>query len=196
MNSQQGNTNMNNGINTNMNMNMNMNTNNGTKNSKVNGRVDILNPPDIAQLFSMYDKIPANQCTTFRNATIGQWDETPLSTAYFSKENIQILQNGIRAGVYNMSNGQYVIGPQDCDNLKIIMRAIFLQYSANLPQNIAGQIQQLNQMVLDHSIPKVYGEAQGYIKYLHDASTLVVPLASPVCDTQFDKRNYKMPKWF
>lgn len=188
MNSQQGNTNMN--------MNMNMNTNNGTKTSKVNGRVDILNPPDIAQLFSMYDKIPANQCTTFRNATIGQWDETPLSTAYFSKENIQIIQNGIRAGVYNMSNGQYVIGPQDCDNLKIIMRAIFLQYSANLPQNIAGQIQQLNQMVLDHSIPKVYGEAQGYIKYLHDASTLVVPLASPVCDTQFDKRNYKMPKWF
>jgi hypothetical protein len=65
-----------------------------------------------------------------------------------------------------------------------------------LPQNIAGQIQQLNQMVLDHSIPKVYGEAQGYIKYLHDASTLVVPLAAPVCDTQFDKRNYKMPKWF
>ena len=51
-------------------------------------------------------------------------------------------------------------------------------------------------MVLDHSIPKVYGEAQGYIKYLHDASTLVVPLAAPVCDTQFDKRNYKMPKWF
>ena len=190
MNSQNRNTNMNNGKN--KNTNNEINTNNG----KINGRVDILNPPDISQLFSMYDKIPANQCTTFRNATIGQWDETPLSTAYFSKENIQILQNGIRAGVYNMSNGQYVIGEQDCDNLKIIMRAIFLQYAANLPQNIAGQIQQLNQMVIDHSVPKVYGEAQGYIKYLHDASTLVVPLATPVCDTQFDKRNYKMPKWF
>jgi len=176
------------------NTNSNKNTNNNT--GKTNGRVDILNPPDIAQLFQMYDKIPANQCTTFRNATIGQWDETALSTAYFSKENIQILQNGIRAGVYNLSNGQYTIGPQDCDSLKIIMRAIFLQYSANLSQNIAGQIQQLNQMVLDYAVPKVYGEAQGYIKYLHDASTLVVPLAAPVCDTQFDKRNYKMPKWF
>ena len=75
MNSQNGNNN------TNTNMNMNTNMNNVIKNSKVNGRVDILNPPDIAQLFSMYDKIPANQCTTFRNATIGQWDETPLSTA-------------------------------------------------------------------------------------------------------------------
>ena len=174
----------------------NKNTNNGLNNGKVNGRVDILNPPDIAQLFQMYDKIPANQCTTFRNATIGQWDETQLSTAYFSKENIQILQNGIRAGVYKMSNGQYTIGPQDCDSLKIIMRAIFLQYSANLEQNIAGQIQQLNQMVLDYAVPKVYGEAQGYIKYLYDASTLAVPLAAPVCDTQYDKRTHKMPKWF
>ena len=170
--------------------------NGNNNNGKSNGRVDILNPPDIAQLFSMYDKIPANQCTTFRNATIGQWDENSLSIAYFSKENIQILQNGIRAGVYKQSNGQYVIGPQDCDSLKVIMRAIFLQNSANLPQNIAGQIQQLNQMVLNYAVPAVYGEAQGYVKYLHDASTLVVPLAAPVCDAQYDKKNYKMPKWF
>ena len=27
----------------------------------------------------------------------------PLSKAYFSKENIQIIQNGIRAGVYKIS---------------------------------------------------------------------------------------------
>ena len=176
--------------------NGNRNRNSGIPNGKVNGRVDILNPPDIAQLFSMYDKIPANQCTTFRNATIGQWDETPLSEAYFSKENIQTIQNGIRMGVYQKSNGQYKIGQQDCDTLKTIMRSIFLQNSANLPYNIQGQVQQLNQMVLNYAVPAVYGEAQGYIKYLHDASTLVVPLAAPVCDTQFDKRNYKMPKWF
>ena len=163
-----------------------------------NGRVDIINKtqaPDISNLFAMYDKIPANQCTTFRNATLGQWDETPLSEAFFSKENVQILQNGIRAGVYNMSNSQYVIGPQDCDSLKIIMRGIFLQYSANLPNNITQQIQELNKMVLDYAVPKVFGETKGYIKYLHDASTLVVPLATPVSDTQYDKRTYKMPKW-
>ena len=67
-----------------------------------NGRVDIINKtqgPDICNLFAMYDKIPANQCATFREPTLGQWDETPLSKAYFSKENIQIIQNGIRAGI-------------------------------------------------------------------------------------------------
>ena len=60
-----------------------------------NGRVDIINRtqcPDISNLFAMYDKIPANQCATFREPTLGQWDETPLSKAYFSKENIQIVQ--------------------------------------------------------------------------------------------------------
>jgi hypothetical protein len=168
-------------------------------NKSSNGRVDIINKtqaPDISNLFAMYDKIPANQCTTFRNATLGQWDETPLSEAFFSKENIQILQNGIRAGVNHMSNGQYVIGPQDCDSLKIIMRGIFLQYSANLPTQVMQQIQELNKMVLDYAVPKVFGETKGYIKYLYDASTLVVPLATPISDSQFDKRTYKMPKWF
>jgi hypothetical protein len=164
-----------------------------------NGRVDILNKtqaPDISQLFAMYDKIPANQCATFREPTLGQWNETALSSAFFSKENIQIIQNGIRAGVYNKSNGQYVIGPQDCDSLKIIMRSVFLQHAANQPTNISGQIEELNQIVLDYCIFHVYSEAQGYMKYLYDASTLVVPMATPVMEGQRDKNNYRMPKWF
>lgn len=178
------------------NMNNNMVKNSNTDRGSSNGRIDLLNPPDISNLFAMYDRIPANQCTTFRNATLGQWDETPLSTAFFSKENIQILQNGIRAGVYHKSNGQYVIGPQDCDSLKIIMRGIFLQYAANLPTKISKQIEELNKMVLEFAVPKVFGETKGYIKYLYDASTLVVPLAQPVCETQYDKNEYKMPNWF
>ena len=52
-----------------------------------------------------------------------------LSDTFFSSQNIQLLQNSIRAGVYNMSNGKFTIGPQDCDTLKIIMRSIFLQYA-------------------------------------------------------------------
>ena len=170
---------------------------NNTKSS--NGRVDIITKtqgPDISNLFAMYDKIPANQCTTFRDPTMGQWDETSLSTAYFSKENIQIIQNGIRAGVNKKSNGQYTVGQQDCDSLKIIMRSVYLQHAANQTQNISGQIQELNKIVLDYCIYHVYSEAQGYMKYLSDVSTLAVPLSTPIVESQFDKRNYKMPKWF
>ena len=159
-----------------------------------NGRVNIKSP-DTSALFQMYDKIPANQCVTFRNATEGLWDETALSQAYFSQQNIQIIQNGIRAGVFKRSNGQYTIGPQDCDSLKTIMRSIFLQYSANQPTNITQQIEQLNKIVLDYCIQQVYSEAQGYMKYIDDASTLVVPLAHPVMTSNND-RQLELKSWF
>ena len=159
-----------------------------------NGRVDIKSP-DTSKLFSMFDKIPANQCVTFRNPTEGLWDETYLSRAFFSQQNIQLLQNGIRAGVYHRSNGQYLVGPQDCDPLKIIMRSVYLQYSANQPNNITQQIEELNKIVLNYCIQQVYGEAQGYLKYIDDASTLVVPITHPVMANNTD-RTLELKTWF
>lgn len=159
-----------------------------------NGRINIKSP-DTSALFQMYDKIPANQCLTYRNATEGLWNETPLSQAYFSQQNIQIIQNGIRAGVYQRSNGQYIIGEQDCDSLKVIMRSVFLQYSANKPTNFSEQISELNKIVLNYCIQQVYSEAQGYIKYVDDASTLVVPIAHPVQDSNTD-RQLELKSWF
>ena len=163
-------------------------------NKTTNGRIDI-KTPNTSTLFQMYDKIPANQCVTFRNATEGLWSQTPLSQAFFSQQNIQIIQNGIRAGVYNRSNGQYVIGPQDCDSLKIVMRSVFLQYSANQPNNYQQQITQLNKTVLEYCIQQVYSEAQGYMKYVDDASTLVVPIAHPVQASNND-RQLELKAWF
>lgn len=168
-----------------------------------NGRINLYtkpkttySEPDITNLFAIYDKIPAEQCTTYREPLVGQIEETPLTRAYFSNKNIQIIQNGIRAGVYRKSNGQYTIGYQDCDTIKIIMRAIYLQHSINQPTNISYQIEKLNELVLDYCIPKVYLEAQGYLKYLSDASTMPVPIANPIMATQNDKRNHKLPNWF
>jgi len=159
-----------------------------------NGRVDIKSA-STCDLFKMYDKIPANQCATFRNPTEGLWDDTKLSDAFFSNANIQIIQNGIRAGVYKRSNGQYTIGQQDCDSLKIIMRSVFLQNSSNKPFNIKEQISELNSIVLNYCIQQVYSEAQGYMKYLDDASTLVVPLSNPMMESTYDKQ-LELKPWF
>ena len=159
-----------------------------------NGRVDI-KTPNTSALFQMYDKIPANQCVTFRNATEGLWSSNFLSQAFFSQQNIQIIQNGIRAGVNHKSNGQYVIGPQDCDSLKIIMRSVFLQHAANQPTNINLQIAELNKIVLNYCIQQVYSEAQGYMKYIDDVSTLVVPIAHPVMANNND-RQLELKSWF
>ena len=158
-----------------------------------NGRVNI-KTTDTSKLFNLYDKIPVNQCTTFRDATEGLWSSTVLSHAFFSKENMQILQNGIRSGVFYKSNQQYLIGQQDCDSLKIIMRSIFLQHATNQPNNIKEQIEELNKMVLTYAIQQVYSEAQGYMKYMTDISTLAVPIAHPVMASNND-RQLELKKW-
>jgi hypothetical protein len=160
-----------------------------------NGRVDLLTPPNTSQLFTMYDKIPAKQCSTLRNPTEGLWDDTSLSHAFFSERNIQLLQNAIRIGVYEKSNGQYTIGPQDCDALKIVMRSIFLQYAANLPTQVKEQVQELNTMVLNYCVPQVYSEAQGYMQYIVDASTMYTPIAHPILSQNNDK-TLELKPWF
>ena len=144
-----------------------------------NGRVDI-SGPSMEQQFAMYDKIPAHQCIGYRDAMTGNWNNTQLSDAFFSASNIAVIQRGIQEGVYQMSKGTYQVGQQDCDVLKIIMRSTFLQYSANNASNIQGQISALNGLVLDYAVPQVYSGAQSYMKYCHDASSLVTPMSNPV----------------
>ena len=160
-----------------------------------NGRVNILGP-NIEQRFAMYDRIPINSTKySFRDAMNGNWYDTQLSNAFFSGRNMQIIQNGIRSGVYEKSNRHYVIGEQSLDELQIIMRGLFLQYAKNQPTDIPGQIHALNKLVLDYAINQVYGEADGYMKYKRDASTLVVPLPIPVLANMHDKQ-LELKKWF
>ena len=162
--------------------------------SRTNGRVNIM-VPNIDARFAMSDHIPVNQTSSFRDAMTGNWYDTALSNAFFSSPNMKIVQNGIRAGVYNKSNGQYVIGEQNGDELKIVMRSIFLQYSKNLPTNIPDQIRALNNLVFDYSVNQVYGEAQGYMTYKKDVSTLVVPIAHPILSYTNDKQ-LELKRWF
>ena len=159
-----------------------------TEGRSSNGRVSICQEPSTKDLFAMYDKIPSNQPSELREPTLGLWDDTQLSKLYFSKENVSILQNGIRFGVYTMSKSQYTVDNQDVDSLKIIMRSIFLQHSSNMRDNITEQIEELNKLVLHFSIKQVYGEAQGYIKYLYDASNMYTPLAPPIMSSSSDKQ--------
>lgn len=159
-----------------------------------NGRVDILGP-NTSSVFALQDKIPTGKCSDFRDAMNGNWYETALSQAYFSKQNQQIIQNGIRAGVYNLSKGQFVVGPQECDDLQIIMRGVFLQHAKNQPDDITGQISTLNSLVLEYAVPQVYNDAVSYMKFKRDTSTMWNPIPAPV-QADFNNKSLEMPKWF
>lgn len=160
----------------------------------VNGRVDLLSP-DTNVLFSMSDRISTNKNSDFRDAMTGNWNNTMLSNLFFSAANIRIIQNALKYGVYKLSNKQYIIGDQSFDELKIIMRSIYLQNSKNQALHLTQQIEALNKLVLEYSIPQVYGEAQGYMKYCHDVSTIAVPLERPVMSKINDKQ-LELKKWF
>jgi hypothetical protein len=75
------------------------------------------------------------------------------------------------------------------------MRSVYLQHSANQSNNVSQQISELNKIVLDYCIKQVYGEAQGYMKYIDDVSTLVVPISNPVMADNTD-RQLELKKWF
>ena len=192
-----------------MNNNNNNNNNNNSHHNKhklerYNGRVRIptykegvdIDEKNTSKLFSMYDKIPATQCLTFRDPLIGICENSVLSSAFFSAENIQIIQNGIRAGVYEETNKKEIIAEQDCDTIKIIMRDVYIQNAKHLPNNIPQQISELNQLVLNYCIPKIMSELKSYKKYLNDVTTLVKPLARPIDTQTHSKRAYKMNTWF
>jgi hypothetical protein len=156
-----------------MNLNTNMNNNANT------GRIDIMGKTNL-DVFSLYDQIPLSETTSdFREALTGTTTSTMLSVAFFSKENIKIIQNAIKAGVYKLSNGLFSIGEQNEDTLKIIMRSIFLQNSKH-GCDVTSQIVELNKLVGDYAVPQVYGEADGYMKYKRDISTLAKPIQRPI----------------
>lgn len=146
--------------------------------------------------FSLYDKIPTNNdCTTFHDAMTGNFQDSTLSLAFFSKKNIQIIQNAIRAGVFEVSNHQYIIDNQNCDTLKIIMRSIFLQNSTNQLNNITQQIQALNNLVVEYSVKQIYSEAQAYINYKRDVSTMYNPIDRPT-QPDFNNKTLELKHWF
>ena len=161
----------------------------------MNGRVHIMGAatPDP---FILYDKIPIRQNTSYSDALQGNWTDNALSKAFFDKKNIQTLQNGLREGVYKLSKGRYIIGQQNEDTLKIIMRSIFLQSSLNLPTNINGQLQALNQLVLNYAVPQICGEAESYIKYKSDVSNLAVPMETPTYVSTAGQNTLELKPWF
>lgn len=144
-----------------------------------NGRVNIMGKS--RNQFELFDNPGQkyNKNSGYKDALNGNWDDSVLSKVFFCNGNIEIIQNGIRAGVYALSNGRYEVSPQDETNLKIIMRSIFLQNASNLPNNITQQVTELNKLILNYCIPNVFNEAEAYIKYKNDVSTLAVPMKRP-----------------
>lgn len=158
-----------------------------------NGRVYIpsLNTQD---QFKLYDKIEQKN-TSFREALTGNWKENELSCQFFSTENIRILNNSIIDGIREKSKNRFNIGTQDQDELKIIMRAIYLENAKNLLTNIPEQVESLNKLVLQYSIPQILSSLESYAKYMHDITNMYTPMDRPVF-SNVDDKTIEFKRWF
>jgi len=166
------------------------------ENPHFNGRVNIMGPA--LNQFQLFDH-PTNNykdITSYNDALNGNWQQSPLSKAFFSRQNIIILQNAIRALVYKSTNGIYNIAPQNETELKIIMRSIFLQNASHQPTHIKEQITELNDLVLEYAVPKIISEATAYIKYKNDVSTLAVPHDRPAYVNNKGDKQLELQRWF
>ena len=163
--------------------------------SSTNGRLDIISPNTMNQ-FELYDKISNNNASSLvTDAMLGNSTTSSLSITFFSQANIQIIQNAIRAGVYEISNQQYIIDNQNIDTLTIIMRSIFSQSALNQPYNIRRQVEDLNSLVIKYCVKDIYSEAQAYINYKRDVSTMYHPMDRPI-QVDVDDKTLELKKWF
>lgn len=111
------------------------------------------------------------------------YGDSLLTDMFFSQKNIENIQNVIRYLVFKETNE--IIDKQSTNELLVIMRAIFFEYSAH-PQIISDdmtekqkqellleytkEVNRLNQIVFNNVIPKLVSQLQQYLDYLRDVS--------------------------
>ena len=153
---------------------------------RYNGRVDISKPSSL-QIPNFQQK-SVNNASFYYEAVQGGFTPNEVSNLFFSCNNIDVLQDGLRYKIYTLTDGKYVIGRQSEHDLKIIMRSIYLQYSKNLKTDIVSQVRELNSLVLDWAAKEVFSNLKQYNKYIKDVSTLPIPLArSPLMTNKGSK---------
>lgn len=139
-----------------------------------NGRVTNLDQVSNSSPFTMTEyKVDR---TFQQDAIKGIQQKSMLNDVYFSDKNIQALQHGIRYLVYKNSCDNFIIDNQSEDELKIVMRSIFLEHAKNQPYNILEQVRELNGKVLEFCVEKILHEVRLYKQYRNDISSLPIPL--------------------
>ena len=144
-----------------------------------NGRVITTGSMDNLKPF---DLIPNNndanntfKCEAVKSILV----KNKLNQAFFSKRNIDRIQNLIRYQVYMNTKDHYIVGKQSVIDIEVIMRSIYLQHGKNLPYDICKQVDELNMWVVEIIVPRVITEVEQYMGYRRDIEQLPTPIALP-----------------
>jgi len=132
------------------------------------------------------------------------YGETLLTFLFFSKHNIENIQNVVKFIVYREMG--YVIDNQSTTELLIIMRAIFLEYSfhpklitenmsqeerQSLLKKYTQEVYRLNTILINQIVPKIVSQIQQYVDYLRDASQQPYQMNTPKNDSVQGQKEYR-----
>ncbi len=146
---------------------------------RINGRVNIIESPPQESFPLFFQEGPRTQKYT-EEVLNGIQNITPLSRAYFSKQNLDDLQNMIRFNIWILSENKYIISRQSDVDLHLVMRSMFLQHSQNRPTEIKKQIKYLNSLVLNWCIPRIFSQVEQFLAYRKNVSGLNEPIKRSV----------------
>jgi hypothetical protein len=133
------------------------------------------------------------------------YGETLLTKLFFSRENVKNIQNLIKFVVHR--EVEQVIDDQSVNELLIVMRSVFLEYSAHPPlidettmnkqqiiilqKKYTNEVHRLNDLVINAIVPKLISQLQQYLDYLRDASTQPYTMDRPTSDSISGQRQYR-----
>ena len=144
-----------------------------------NGRVTLENNEVIKDM-KMFDNENKVQNNFQIESLYGIQEKSQLNQIFFSKKNMDIIQNMIRYTVYEKSNKKYMIDRQSDVELEIVMRSIYLQHSPNLPNKIKEQIDYLDRLVNDWCTDQILPEVQQYEGYIKEIEYMPLPIDLPL----------------
>jgi hypothetical protein len=132
------------------------------------------------------------------------YGETLLTFLFFSKKNIDNIQDILKFVVHRETN--YIIDNQSVNELLIVMRAIFLEYSlhpklitdtmsdkerSELLKKYTIEVERLNTIVINQVVPKIVSQIQQYMDYLRDASEQPYYMDKPKNDSVKGQKQYR-----
>lgn len=142
-----------------------------------NGRVST--GSRMAQPFDTFNAAPPlnfqGRSMEYNHDLIKDIASNELSVIFFSRLNVDALQEGIIEMVFLQTDRQSLVGRQSEQELKIIMRAVYYQNAQFKPFGILAQVRDLNQKVLDYCVPNILGALSMHTFYLNDIDRLPVP---------------------
>ena len=103
-----------------------------------------------------------------------------LSKHYFSKCNLDHVQQLLILNVSNISNNQYKIGRQSDRELLLVMRHIYLNDATNKNNNIIFEVNRLNNIVINKIMPKLISNIEQHANYIHDINSPIRLMEPPV----------------